>query len=778
MKKIGRLVIDIQFLQTGAYDRGMGRYFVGLLREILLKIDKETEVYCLYTTHFEEANINKFRQELEGIKEGQRIKLEALDFSVHAFEQDNYLQAYDHNVDVANSFLDGLSSEPTLWFVPSLMQEPVVPVLPVRKNIETSVLWHDLMPYLMHDHYFSEGSDTAHAKSYLRRLTLLLTTDIIVTNSETTRNDLVKFLSLPPQRVVNINGSVNAQIVESNPVPSKNIQEPFFLCPASPEPNKNVLRTLEAFELFSRQHAGYRLVVTSSYNEQIAKQAARRGIKVTFTGHISNPELAGLYQHAEGLLFMSTYEGLGMPLLEAVAFNKKVICSNISVFREIGDDNTFYFADPYDSKDIARALETATDAKQRNLKTAYEAIRKKYTWESSAKAFIAAVTMGSPLQKTAKTKLAVVGPHPSSFSSIGKFVAETIPLLSETTEAHYYFDSGPSDQRHGLVRFSYLQQYPYLYSISELPSRATDYEQIIYHMGNSDHHMKSYLLAHALPGTVVLHDTDLSGEGLAGQMLSNGYLSQERIGLEYKVESEYLKKPERFITSLLSAQHRVITHSTFASEVAKDYCLGKASMISSYHPMQALDFPKFYREKSLDEPLRLGIAGIMTSVKGTDAIQWLLEQTDGLEGCHLTVFGFGFFADKDHLLRLAAEYSNIEVTFDLTDFAFANVLASMDLLVNYRPVYKGEASRATLEALREGVVPIVRNIGWYGELPDEVGYKLDNIEELADLVNRLKSDVRQARHELSGKRSAGQELLRKEYGFEPYTKHLLGNGVR
>lgn len=770
------ILIDIQFLQTGAYERGMGRYFVGLLGEMLPLLQGGAKVFCLYGKGMPDQNIFAFKEEVAGMRGGERVEFAGFDFMLHNFEDDNYSAAYAHNLTLVEEFLSRLpKSIKKTWFVPSLMQEPVVPVLPAQETVQKVILWHDLMPYLMHDHYFKER-DTAHAKSYLRRLTLLLEADIIVTNSATTRTDLIKYISLPPHKVINIDGSVNARLAMGDPIVPSLVTKPFFLCPASPEPNKNIHRSIEAFAKFNEtQDGAYQLVVTSSYDTQLAKEIKARGINVVFTGHIANAELTGLYQSATALLFMSTYEGLGMPLLEAVGFDKKIVCSDIPVFREIGPTGAFFWADPMDVEDIARALQDAAQKEKLSpaMTEAYGEIKKKYSWKNSAHAFIRTIGDQASSSKTpSRQRIAVVGPHPSSFSSIGKFIAETIPYLHDKAEVHYYYDSGPSDERHGLVRFNYLQQYRYLYPIKQLAAHGQDYAKIIYHMGNSDHHMKSYLLAHSLPGTVVLHDTDLSGDGLAGQMLSNGYLSTERVALEYKIEANYLDRPERFIASLLSTQHQIITHSSFANDVAKVYNLGNASVVDAYHPMQVVDAMRSQRD--IDAPLRLGIAGIMTKVKGTDTIQWLLEQTDGLKGCHLTIFGFGFFADKDHLLRLASEYPNIDVKFDLTDFAFAEILGSMDLLINYRPVYKGEASRATLEALRDGVVPVVRDIGWYGELPDAVGYKLQDIEQLAELISRLGESPRKARQELAAKREAGKRLLQKQYGLDDYINHLVG----
>lgn len=97
----------------------------------------------------------------------------------------------------------------------------------------------------------------------------------------------------------------------------------------------------------------------------------------------------------------------------------------------------------------------------------------------------------------------------------------------------------------------------------------------------------------------------------------------------------------------------------------------------------------------------------------------------------------------------------------------------MDLLINYREIYKGEASRATLEAIRERVIPIVRNIGWFAELPDDAAYKLDSIEEIPSLIRRLSEAGVNRNNELQNYVLAGQQLLEDKFLPEDYAEGIL-----
>jgi len=71
--------------------------------------------------------------------------------------------------------------------------------------------------------------------------------------------------------------------------------------------------------------------------------------------NIRDIELSDLYHQSVILLFPSTIEGFGIPLLEAMEFQVKICCSGNSVFPEICLDAATYF-DPHSIADISRAL--------------------------------------------------------------------------------------------------------------------------------------------------------------------------------------------------------------------------------------------------------------------------------------------------------------------------------------------------------------------------------------------------------------------------------------
>lgn len=140
-----------------------------------------------------------------------------------------------------------------------------------------------------------------------------------------------------------------AEILTSCPV-----RQPFLFFPAASLPHKNhfvLLRTIAV--LRSRGQFPYRLVLSgiqTSYWRDIDKRIAQFGLRdiVEHVGYVAPSVVDALYRHADAVLFPTTYEGFGLPIVEAVSFGKKVIASRLPVFEELGVPDAFMidFSDP------------------------------------------------------------------------------------------------------------------------------------------------------------------------------------------------------------------------------------------------------------------------------------------------------------------------------------------------------------------------------------------------------------------------------------------------
>jgi len=76
---------------------------------------------------------------------------------------------------------------------------------------------------------------------------------------------------------------------------------------------------------------------------------------IRFAGYVDEQEKATLIAEAHGLIMPSFAEGFGVPIIEALAANTPVLCSDIPVFREVAGELADYF-DPFSTESICASI--------------------------------------------------------------------------------------------------------------------------------------------------------------------------------------------------------------------------------------------------------------------------------------------------------------------------------------------------------------------------------------------------------------------------------------
>jgi glycosyltransferase involved in cell wall biosynthesis len=120
---------------------------------------------------------------------------------------------------------------------------------------------------------------------------------------------------------------------------------------------KNVRTLLRGFALFSQQNPEYRLVLMGKYYEQVQPlidelQIAKR---VHLTGYISDQEKLNMLSKSTAVVYPSSYEGYGLPIVEAMLTGAIAICGRRGSQEEIGGKGAL-FVDPITPQTIATVL--------------------------------------------------------------------------------------------------------------------------------------------------------------------------------------------------------------------------------------------------------------------------------------------------------------------------------------------------------------------------------------------------------------------------------------
>lgn len=164
-------------------------------------------------------------------------------------------------------------------------------------------------------------------------------------------------LGISSDRSKVIRGGVDQELFK--PVSIKPFQFDYILSIGSEEPRKNMKNLLLAFQILLEDYPSLKLVKAGKANAK-NRHATLRYIddlnlvdNVIFLDYVEEKELPALYSGARLLLFPSLLEGLGMPILEAMACGCPVVTSNRNPMAELVDSEQLT-ADPENPIDISR----------------------------------------------------------------------------------------------------------------------------------------------------------------------------------------------------------------------------------------------------------------------------------------------------------------------------------------------------------------------------------------------------------------------------------------
>ena len=254
--------------------------------------------------------------------------------------------------------------------------------------------------------------------------------------------------------------------------------------------------------------------------ERVSKYASDYGVddQLVLTDWLSDKALRVLYQRCAAFVFPSSYEGFGLPVLEAMHCGAPVIAGNNSSQIEVVGDAGLLF-NVADAGDLASQLVLVLDdtGRSRELRDRSVAQAQRFRWEQTADKALDVLTRSHAPEPTVqlrsrrrcapRSRIAFFSPLPPLPSAISDYSARLLDELKMRYTIDLYHDAGYLPHI-GLASPDFGC---YDFRLFERNAQVLGYHALVYQMGSSQYHGYMYetLLRH--PGIVTLHDLGVAG---------------------------------------------------------------------------------------------------------------------------------------------------------------------------------------------------------------------------------------------------------------------------
>ena len=224
-----------------------------------------------------------------------------------------------------------LVQKPCIYFAPN----PVVPLLSKFLSPKTRTICtiHDMIPFHIPEKYgYFRGK-------YIQSISVLsarLSTKVI-TVSEFSKIDIVNLTGISADKISVVYNFMNAKLSLNNP------SLPFFITVCTIEPGKNIELMLDGFTTFLERNSQnmeykYYLIGKPGWNYEAIYQYVKNlssSQNIFFLGYLDENRKEEYIKNCTALLYLSKYEGFGIPILEAMYQGKPSIVSGSSALPEV-----------------------------------------------------------------------------------------------------------------------------------------------------------------------------------------------------------------------------------------------------------------------------------------------------------------------------------------------------------------------------------------------------------------------------------------------------------
>ncbi|WMW81066.1 glycosyltransferase [Undibacterium cyanobacteriorum] len=777
-----RLLIDLQACQSSSSrTRGIGRYSIELAKA-MVRQGAQHDIHLLLNASFTEA-VREIRQIFAGQILPQNIHVwqgvlpcneldSANTWRLRANEliREQAIREIGPDIVHISSLFEGLSDDAVVS----------VPAMNAGR-IPVAVTLYDLIPLINAKTYLENQQVRAW---YYRKAQSLKRADLLLAISESSRQEGIKYLFSPADRVVNISSAVDQRFQLNTDETSEfaeirhkyGLHREFVMYTGGIDLRKNIEGLIAAYaQLPSEQRKAHQLAIVCSVHERdrerLTALAATLGLasdELVLTGFVPDQDLPKLYHACKLFVFPSWHEGFGLPALEAMSCGAPVIAANTSSLPEVVEWSEAMF-DPRDiyamRAKMQQALEDATFREQLVKSGLVQA--KKFSWDASARTALNALqacleqhqSQRVDVVNQARPRMAYVSPIPPAQSGIADYSAELLPELAAHYDIHIITEQSEQSKQSGASDPWLAANFP-LRSPAWFVEHADQFDRVLYHFGNSMFHEFMLDLMRLHPGVVVLHDFYHSGllahldftakrPGIWDQALfySHGFAATLKKATVSDLSQAIWEFPSNH--EVLERALGIVVHSEFSKALGRAWYGPAVTKEWKHVPFlrvmpQQIDRTKARAELGVSEDDFLVCSfGILGPTKlNQDLLDaWLASPLSQDTRCKLIFVGKhddGAYGEK---MLETIERAGLQDRVTITGFAdldlFRRYLSAANVAVQLRSLSRGETSGTVFDCLAYGIPTIINKNGAMAELPDGPLIRIEEQFAVADLSDQL-----------------------------------------
>lgn len=237
------------------------------------------------------------------------------------------------------------------------------PVLPLTKTVVTI---HDCMA----DFYLENNYYTGSKEKLLLMYNSFLTSwavkraALVFTPSAAVKEELIRRYKINPDKVSVTHLAASSSLQKREKVTMPSGKPIHLFCIAALHRHKGQLKLVDVFssllekykpdvKLFLRGH-----IHDKNYYDELLLKIKNSSFadNIQIVEYNPSVKLQAIYEEADCVILLSEYEGFGLPLIEAQENGVPVICSDISVFREVGNNSVLYLNNRLCSEKLADSI--------------------------------------------------------------------------------------------------------------------------------------------------------------------------------------------------------------------------------------------------------------------------------------------------------------------------------------------------------------------------------------------------------------------------------------